>query len=702
MRAAVRVSSNRFFQSLPSALLGILALLSLVTTAVLVAPAEGSAAAVPNLPPALDPLVRNLDASVRPGDDFFRYANGAWLKQNPIPAAEHSWGIGYLVIDQVRGQLRTICEESASARASKGSLEQLVGDFWIAGMDSTAIERLGAEALRPELDRIDAIRSRDDLLRVIALYQAYGTVPVHGIYIGQDDKDSDTYVVFLYQGGLGLPDRDYYVLDDSTTIALREEYPRHIATMMKLLGHDEKRAEAAAQSVLRLETRLARSSRTLEELRDPYANYNKLSMQQLHELTPSIDWARQLDWMGVPAVDSVVIGQPEFFTSVDSLVQHVPIGEWKDYLRWGLVNTFSNRMSRAFDEQDFHFYGQLLQGRQTQRPRWKRVLDAEEAGIGELMGQIWVRRHCSPAIRARYEALVDNFFDTYATRIQRLDWMSQTTKEKALAKLAKVNKKVAYPDKWRDFSTLELDRTSFVRNQMRVNEGEFRYRAKKIGQPVDRDEWSMTPQTYNAYYSGSNVEIVLPYGVFIVPGLPDSLMDDAILYANAGAATIGHEITHGFDDTGRQYDADGNLRPWWTEQDSVRFTERTQVLVEQYNEYVVGERHVRGEATLGENLSDLGGLLIGYEAFKRTEQWRRGEKLNGLTPDQRFFLAFAFAWMSQQRPEYLDQQIMSDVHSPAFLRVNGAVANVPEFHAAFGIKPGDAMYRPGNLQVKVW
>jgi putative endopeptidase len=664
--------------------------------------ADASASAVPDLPPEMDPLVRNLDPTVRPGDDFFRHANGTWLKQNPIPPAERGWGLGNLVIEQVRSQLLAICEDAARANAPKGSVEQLVGDFWVAGMDSVAIERQGIEPLRPDLDRIDAIRTPADLLAAIARQQTLGAGPLYSSYVWQDERKSTEYILHLYQGGLGLPDRDYYLLDDSTTVRVREAYLEHIATMIGLLGMEELRAAAAARGIMDLETALARASRTLEELRDPYANYNKVSMAELDRWTPRIEWSAHLRAQGVPLTDSIVVGQPEFFAAADSLLAAAPLDTWKDYLRWGLVNTFAACLNRAVDLQDFRFYGQLLEGRQAQRPRWKRVLDAEENGIGELMGQIWVRRHCSPATKARYEKLVDDFFATYAERIRRLEWMSEPTKEKALAKLARVGKKVAYPDRWKDFSELELDRSSYATNQMRVNQWWFRHEASKIGQPIDRTEWDMTPQTYNAYYNGSSVEIVLPAGVFLVPGLPDSLMDDAILYANAGAATIGHEITHGFDDEGRQYDAEGNLNPWWTSEDSTRFAERAKILVEQFDQYVVGGRNVRGEATLGENISDLGGLVIGYEAFKKTEQWKRGEKLNGLTPDQRFFLAFAFAWMGQHRPEYLDQLIMSDVHSPSFLRVNGPLANVTEFYETFKVEPGDAMYRPEHLRVKIW
>jgi len=677
-----------------------------------------SALSASALSPDMDPLIRNLDRNVAPGQDFFRYANGGWLAANPIPSTEHSWGVGYLVDEEVRAQLRAICESSAAKHAPKGSLEQLVGDYWATGMDSAAIERQGLAGIQGELDAIDRIRTVDDVLAAIARGQRIGTSPLHGLYVGQDDKNSSAYALFLYQGGLGLPDRDYYVLDDSTTANIRAEYPRHIAAMFRSLGLPESRAADAAGRVVDLETRLARASRTLEELRDPYANYNKLSVAAFGEATPSIDWAKQLDRMEFPGrkqggmsddgsraaslVDSVVVGQPEFFATADSCLRALPIDTWKDYLRWCLVHTFAAKLPHAFDTEHFRFYGQFLAGRETQRPRWKRVLDAEESSIGDLMGQIWVQKHCSPATKARYERLVEDLFAAYAERIRHLDWMTEGTKEKALAKLGRVRKKVAYPDKWRDFTGLELDRSSYVANEARANAWWFDYQAKKIGKPVDRTEWGMTPQTYNAYYDGSNVEIVLPAAVFLVPGVPDSLLDDAMLYAYAGAATIGHEITHGFDDQGRLYDADGNLRPWWTEADSTRFTERAQRLVQQFDAYVVGERHVRGEATLGENISDLGGVVIGHDAFRRTEQWKRGEPLNGLTPDQRYFLAYAFAWMYDSRPEIMDQRILSDVHSPAFLRVNGPLANVPEFHAAFGIQPGEPMFRPEAVRVRIW
>jgi putative endopeptidase len=427
-----------------------------------------------------------------------------------------------------------------------------------------------------------------------------------------------------------------------------------------------------------------------------------MSLAELAKLTPTIDWKTQFTGMGIPVQDTVVVGQPEFFQQLDSCLSVARLSEWQSYLRLGLVTALARNLAKPVDQENFHFYGTVLSGTKTQRPRWKRMLDAEEDAIGELVGQQWVEKYCSPATKARYEKLTADIIDVYRTRIQQLTWMSEPTKALALAKLDKVGRKVAYPDHWRDYSALQLDRSSYVANQVRVNQWWFRFEANKLGKPIDRTLWDMTPQTYNAYYDGSKVEIVLPAASFMLPGIPDSLVDDALLYSYAGGSTIGHEITHGFDDEGRQFDANGNLDPWWTESDSVAFSARAKKLADQFSAYVIGGKHVRGQATLGENIADLGGVRLGYEAFKKTDQWKQGQKINGLTPDQRYFLGYALSWLGQRRPEALQNQIMTDVHAPAFLRVNGPLANIPEFYAAFGIKPGDAMYRGDDVRVIIW
>jgi putative endopeptidase len=656
----------------------------------------------PSLPPEKDPLVQNMDTSVSPGSDFFKYSCGKWLRENPIPASERGWGIANLVNEETYRQRLTICQDAAKSGAAKGTSAQKVGDFWATGMDSVTIDKQGVLPLKPYLAQINNIHTRTDLLTTLARFQTLGFQPLYSLYVGQDEKNSDRYIVHLYQGGIRMPDRDYYFGKDSTTKYVRAEYGKHLVAMFTLLGEDSARSSASAASVIKLETALAARSRTLEQRRDPWANYNKMSLAQLNKLTPTIDWANQFNAMGVPIQDTVVVGQPEFFKQVDSCLSIARLSEWQAYLRWNLLASLAPNLAKPIDEQNFHFYGTVLSGTKTQRPRWKRMLDATEQTIGELVGQEWVKKYCSPATKARYTKLTEDILSVYRDRIRNLPWMSDGTKQRALAKLDKVTRKVAYPDQWRDYSALELDRGSYVGNQVRVDEWWFRHEADKLGKPINRTEWDMNPQTYNAYYDGSKVEIVLPAAAFMLPGMPDSLVDDALLYSYAGGSTIGHEITHGFDDEGRQFDEKGNLNPWWTDADSAQFTTRAQKLVEQFNGYVIGGKHVRGQATLGENIADLGGVVLGYEAFKKTDQWKQGEKINGFTPDQRYFLGYALSWLGQRRPAALQQQIMTDVHAPGFLRVNGPLANIPEFYAAFGIKPGDAMYRGEDVRVVIW
>ena len=664
--------------------------------------ATGPALAAGTLPAAVDPLVQNLDKSVSPGTDFFSYANGAWLKANPIPASERGWGIANLVYEETYRQRVEICTSAAASGAPKGSSAQKVGDFWATGMDSTAIEAAGAKPLAPWLDGVAAIRDRASLVSTIARFHADGMRPLYGVYVGQDERNSEKYMVHLSQGGIRMPDRGYYLDKDSSTTHVRGEYRKHVAKMFALLGESPVAAKRSADVVVRLETALARRSRTLEERRDPWANYNKMSLAQLVKKYPSSNWKAQFAAMGLSAADSVIVGQPEFLRTADSLLRVTPLAEWKTYLRWNAVNSFASYLSSPFALESFHFYGTVMNGTTVQRPRWKRIIDETEDSIGELLGQEWVKKYCSPATKARYEKLTNDILTTYAERMRSLPWMSEVTKQRALAKLAKVTRKVAYPDQWRDYSTLQFERDSWASNHVRADRWWFAHEAAKLGKPVDRTEWDMTPQTYNAYYDPSKVEIVLPAAMFMIPGVPDSLVDDALLYSYAGGSTIGHEITHGFDDEGRQGDENGNLNAWWLDADSVAFTQRAQKLVDQFNGYTVGDKHVRGQATLGENLADLGGVVLGLEAFKKTDQYRRNVLINGQTPTQRYFLGYALSWLGHRRPQSLAQQIMTDVHAPGFLRVNGPVVNVEDFYTAFGVKPGDAMYRKPEDRVAVW
>lgn len=655
------------------------------------------------LPPDQDPLVLNMDTTVNPGDDFFRYACGNWMKQNPIPGNERGWGIWSLVQDETYKRMKSICEEASTANAAKGSAEQKIGDFYASGMDTVRINQQGASAIGEELARIDSISSKESLLKVIALHQTYNVSPLFSMYIFQDEKRSDQQALHLYQGGIGLPDRDYYFNTDSRTRNIRAEYVKHVSKMLSLLGSDAVSAGKQAERIMQLETSLARSSRKLEDLRDPYLNYNKMAPVDMKSITPGIEWGSLLPAMHIRNVDSVIIGQPEFYKEVDRALDKYSLNDWKSYLKWNLVNAFSPYMSQEFEKEHFRFFGTVLGGVKEQRPRWKRVLDTEENAIGDMLGQLYVKKHVQPSVRERYQKLTDNIIEAYRERINSLKWMNDSTRQKALVKLNSISTKVGYPDKWKDYSSLEISRENYVMNVIRSNVWMHDYMVNKLGKPVDRTEWEMTPQTYNAYYNPSNNEIVLPAAIFIIPGLADTLADDAIIYGYAGASTIGHEITHGFDDQGRQFDEKGNLQNWWSQNDEKEFAQRAEKIISQFNNYVVLDSlHINGSATQGENIADLGGVLLGYHAFKKTEQYKSGKKINGLTPDQRFFLGYAMSWLGHFRDETLAMRVMTDVHSPNFLRVNGPLANVPEFYQAFGIKEGQFMHRPDSLRVDIW
>ncbi len=643
------------------------------------------------------------DTTVAPGDDFFQYANGTWLKQHPIPASESSWGIGKEVQNEVYARLRKVNETAAATKAAPGSNQQKIGDFWAVGMDSAKADQLGTAPIRPLLDRIAGIRSGADVPGVLAELLPKKIDALIGPYVQQDAKASDRMVVYLYQAGLGLPNRDYYFNTDSRTKNIRAEYVKHVGAIFRLLGQDAPAATANAGRVMALETTLAKASRKLEALRDPYANYHKMSIGQLENLAPGLGWASLLPKLGLAKVDSVVVGQPEFYQAVSRVLREGPAADWQAYLTWQTANEAAPTLSQGFADEHFRFFGTILNGAAQQRPRWKRVLDMEENALGDALGQLFVQAYFKPAAKARYDTMVTNVVTAFGDHIQHLDWMSDTTKRIALIKLRKINRKVGYPDKWRDYSALTIDRSSLAANVLRANEWQWRYQAAKLGRPVDRTEWDMTPQTYNAYYNPSNNEIVLPAAIFAIPGLPDSLADDAVVYGYGGASTIGHELTHGFDDEGSQFDEKGNLREWWTKADRRRFQQRVNGIVRQFNGYtVLDSLHINGRATAGENIADLGGIVIAFDAFKKTKQYQEGKKIGGLTPTQRYFLGYALGWQSHQRDESLASRILTDVHSPAQFRVNGPFADVPAFYEAFGVTAKNKLYRPDTARVVIW
>jgi putative endopeptidase len=650
-----------------------------------------------------DPIFKNLDTTVKPGDDFFKYANGGWLKKNPIPAAYSSWGIGNVVNEDIRNRLKKINEDALNAKADKGTSSQKIGDFYYSGMDTVNIEKQGISPLKDELAKIDAVNSISALQDEFAHLATIGVDNPIGDYAGQDEKNSDKIVLHLGQSGIGLPNRDYYFNTDEHSTNIRNDYQqKHLPVVYKLMGLSPEAATAATAKTYALEKFLADSSRKLEDLRDPYHNYNKMPVAGLSKLAPDIDWKTLLEKMEYGKADTVIVGQPEYYRALNKALKSYSLDDWKNYLRKNLVAAYSTCLSKDFNDESFRFYGMVLSGRKAQLPRWKRVIDAENSLMGEVLGQLFVKEYFPEKTKKRYADLVEAMRVSFKEHIDKLEWMTPATKQKAYDKLAKVTPKVGYPDKWKDFSSLSVDRGPYVLNVMRARNFWYKYAANKLGKPVDRTEWDMTPQTYNAYYNPSNNEIVLPAAQFIIPGTVDDEIDDAVVYGYAAASTIGHEMTHGFDDQGRQFDAKGNLKAWWTPQDSVKFTQRAQMLIDQFNGYSIYGLHVNGKATQGENIADLGGIVIGLDAFKKTEQYKEGKAINGLTPTQRFFLGYALGWLGQERKETLSSQILTNEHSPGFMRVNGPFTDVPEFYEAFHIKKGDKMWLDPEKRVKIW
>lgn len=649
-----------------------------------------------------DFLVKDLDTSVSPSADFFRYANGGWIKNNAIPPSESGWGVGTLVQEDIYNRLKAINEKAAKEQAAEGTVTRKIGDFWQSGMDSAAAEKQGLEPLKTDLTAIQNISNIEQLMKVVASLHRKSIHMLFAYGVGQDDKNSEVNAYQLWQGGLGMPERDYYFNTDEKTVNVQKAYRKYLYQTFRQLGDDSLQATANADKVYQLETRLAKASRKLADLRDPYKNYHKMDIEGLQKMSPAINWPVYLANMGINKLDSAIVGQPEFFAALHKELTTAALADWKNYLRFHLVY----RSSAYLDSRTFmnnFAYAQTVNGRAVPRPRWKRVLDAEESAIGEALGQLFVKEYFNEQAKERYNTMVENIRSAYKERIEKLTWMTDSTKQKAMEKLGKITKKVGYPEKWKDFSALKIDKGPFVLNMQRAKEWWFNYNINKLGKPVDRTEWSMTPQTYNAYYNPSNNEIVLPAGIFAVPGMKDADLDDAFVYGYAGASTIGHEITHGFDDQGRQYDASGNLKNWWKDADAKQFGERAKKIIQQFNEFMpVDTLHINGDATQGENIADLGGLLLGIDAFKKTAQYKKGEKINGLTPMQRYFLGYAFGWMYVERKELLASQLKTDVHAPAKERVNGPMANIPEFYEAFGVKKGDRMFREDSLRVKIW
>ncbi|MCC7399936.1 MAG: M13 family metallopeptidase [Chitinophagaceae bacterium] len=649
-----------------------------------------------------DPLTEDIDTTVSPAVDFFQYANGGWIKKNPVPADQSSWGIGNLVNEENLKRFKEINEKAVVAKATKGTSDQKIADFWTTAMDSAKAESLGLKPLQPWFDKINSITDLKSLIKTVSELKRIGSFTLFSDFVNQDSKNSEVMTYTLWQGGIGLPEREYYFRNDSATSNIRNEYVKYISKILTMSGEDSKNAASDAGEIMSMETKLAKASRTLNELRDDYRNYNKMAITDLPKLSPSVDWSSYLETIGVKSIDSIIVGQPEFFKALNNVLKTTPLNVWKSYLKVNLINNFSNELPDAYIQAAFDF-GKLFSGAKERRPRWKIAIGQENMLMGQILGQLYVKAYVSPKDKERYEVMTEAIRDALKDHISKLTWMSDSTKQKAYEKLAAIKKKVFYPDKWRDYSALEIGTDSYIQNVINANEWNHNYQFSKLGKPVDRDEWGMNPQTYNAMYDPSNNDITLPAAQFIVPGFKDSELDDAIVYGYGAASTIGHEITHGFDDQGRKYDAKGNLKKWWTDNDSAEFTKRAQLIIKQFDEFEpLKGYHINGDATQGENIADLGGIVLGLDAFKKTDQYKKGEKINGLTPMQRFFLGYALGWLWHGREELLRRQLMTDVHAPAKYRVNGPFMDVDEFYSTFNVKPGDPMYRADSLRAKIW
>lgn len=651
----------------------------------------------------VDPLVTHIDKNVRPQDDFFQFANGNWFRQHPIPASEQDNGIFQLLQDTINAQIYAICEAAAAAvNAPKGSNQQKIGDFYASGMDSIARNRRGIEDLLPDLKAIDQIKDLKGLMQEAAYMNSVASAPLFSFYVAPDDKNSSRTIVSVVQGGLSMPDRSYYVDTDEASRTAREKFVAYAAKLFEIIGYPVGRARNAASRQLELETAIAKISRKTEDLRDPFTNYNKRSLSQFQSSTPEMDWQAFFSGVGLAKVDSVNVGQPEFYTALNNLLKTKPLEEWKDYLKFCYLNGLASFVDDKTYQASFDFYSRTLRGIQEPKPRWKQIVSMTDKALGDLVGQVYVKDYLPKGTKEKLEEIGKAVKAQFAERIRHLDWMSDATKEKALQKLDAIVMKLGYPEKWKDMSSVAIDRTSYVRNVMNVNKWELAYMVQKYGKPVDRTEWDMEPQTYNAYYNPSNNEIVIPGCNIIVPGYEKRMADDAVLYAIVGG-TFGHELTHGFDDQGCKYDAQGNLRNWWTDEDKRKFDARTAMIVKQFDDYeTVKGLHINGANTQGENIADLGGVIVAYQAFQQTAQYKLGQKIGGYTPSQRFFLGYALAWMQNQRPEAMATQVKSNEHAPAKWRVLGPLSNLPAFYKAFNVKPGDGMFRLEKDRVKIW
>ncbi|SEQ34312.1 putative endopeptidase [Solimonas aquatica] len=641
----------------------------------------------------------NFDDKVRAQDDFYRHINGHWLDNTPVPADKSNYGAFTKLADDAELHLRELIETAAASKDKKpGSDEQKVGDLYASFMDEARANELGLKPLQAELANIDALQDKKNLAALLAHLSRLGVDVFQGA-VQPDAKAPTQYIVYLEQGGTLLPDRDYYLLDDAKFKSIRAAYRSHIENMLKLAGIAD--AGKNAEAILALETALAKAQWTKVDTRDADKTYNKYPFAELAKLTPGFDWNAYIEGVNVQKSPGLIIGEPSFFTAWDQLMQKTPLPTLKVYLKWQLLSAYAPYLSKDFVDENFAFFGKTLNGTQELKPRWKRAVDTTENALGEVLGRLYVAKYFPPEAKARMETLVQNLLAAYKQSISTLDWMGEETRAKALEKLAKFSPKIGYPTKWKDYSALEVKADDLVGNVMRSAAVEHARAIDKLGGPIDREEWEMTPQTVNAYYNPLKNEIVFPAAI-LQPPFFDLNADDAVNYGGIGAV-IGHEIGHGFDDQGSKFDGDGNLKSWWTEQDRKNFEARTKALIAQYDAYQpLPGQHLSGAFTIGENIGDLGGLSIAYKAYQLALGGKPAPVLDGFTGDQRFFIGWAQVWRRNYREENLLARLKSDPHSPSEFRCNGVVINVPAFYTAFDVKDSDKMYLAPEKRVKIW
>lgn len=646
----------------------------------------------------------NLDTTVSPATDFYQYACGGWLKNNPLGAEYARFGTFDKLAEDNQKQVRELIEKLATEKHEPGTAGEKIGLFFASAMDSALLETQGAEPIKNQLAQLSSITDKKAVMQAIVDMHKHQMYPFFYIYAAPDDKNSLMTIANTYQGGLGMSDRDYYLLTDAQTVEIRSQYEKHVGKMFVLAGIDSTEAAKKAQRILAIETRLAKAHYDRILLRDPVKNYHKLSLAELQKEAPSFDWTSYFKGIGLGVITELNVGQLSYIKEMDKVYASLSTSEFSDYLSWNLINASADYLSDAFVKQNFEFYGKVLSGREELQPRWKRAVESTNSVLGEAVGQLYVANYFPPQAKERMLKLVDNLKIALGERIAALEWMSDTTKAKAQEKLAAIVVKIGYPDKWRDYSKLEIKTDSYWANIYRSGAFDFEWNMNKVGKPVDRTEWHMTPQTVNAYYNPTTNEICFPAGILQPPFFYLNA-DDAMNYGAIGVV-IGHEMTHGFDDQGRQYDKDGNLNDWWTADDAAKFNARTQVLVNHFdNISVLDTVKANGRFTLGENIADQGGLQVSYQAFMKTRSENtttENEKIDGFTPEQRFFLSYANVWANNIRDKEILRRTKEDPHSLGKWRVNGALPHVDAFYKAFDVKEGDLMYLAPEKRAKIW